>query len=145
MANFWFDDVKRAVMAGEIDLTSDVIHVLLLRDTTNADVSADAVFVSDITVLNEFDGANYARKTLSNKTVTLAASVGTFDDTADITWTALGAGTDPVQSVLVIKFVTNDTDSPVLFHLDQGTNLPFTPNGGDVVNAWNGAGIATLT
>jgi hypothetical protein len=56
-------------------------------------------------------------------------------DAADITYVA--ATGDPCEALLIYKFVTVDSDSPLLLYIDTATGLPVTLNGGDVVVTWD--------
>jgi len=68
---------------------------------------------------------------------------GTFDGT-DITYTAV-TGNTVEAIVLYRKNAGANTTWPLIAYLDTGhTGLPFTPNGGDAVIAWNASGIFKL-
>jgi len=70
----------------------------------------------------------------------------TFDGD-DVTFTAV-ANTGVTGNALVLyrKNAGANTTWPVIVFLDDGdvTNLPVTPNGGDITVAWNASGIFTL-
>jgi len=68
---------------------------------------------------------------LSSKT-----STGGVADATDITFTAVAAG--PSCAHLVIyKDTGSAATSPLIAVIDSATNLPVTPNGGDINVAWD--------
>ena len=71
----------------------------------------------------------------SDQSLTLidAASDGVCD-AADITYATVAAG-DPTQGVILYKFVSNDAGSTPICFLEFTD--PVTPNGGDIVIAWD--------
>lgn len=146
MASKVYNEFKYRLLKGDINLSSGTIKAALLSTNTTADTeNSSKAYVGDIGTLDEFDGANYARKTLSNKTFSKSdgSSLGKF--TADnLTWTALGAGTRGVQGVLLLNYVTNDAASHLIsWHEYSSTK---TMDGSDFTSTWDGTnGIITLT
>lgn len=68
---------------------------------------------------------------------------GTFDG-ADVTLTAV-SGNSVEALVIYHSNAGAAATSRLIAYLDTGvTNLPFTPNGGDVTITWDAAGIFTL-
>jgi hypothetical protein len=61
-------------------------------------------------------------------------------DAADLTWTAIGAGTRAIQGAVVYQFITNDAASIPLIYIDSG-GFPKTATGGDIQLQWNTEGI----
>lgn len=145
MASFVYTPAKGDLLRGGFDFTSDDIRVAALMTNTTADTDQDEEFVADIGTLDEMDGANYARKALASETVTddTTNNRGEFD-AADITWTALGAGTRQIAGLLLFKFVTNDAASPNIAWIDTG-GFPISANGGDITVQWNAEGILQTT
>lgn len=144
MSNFVFTEALEEHAKGSINLATDDIRVMLVMSNTTADVEGsggvDATTLSAIT-LDEYDGANYARKALANESVTKDATnnKGVFD-ADDVTWSALGVGTRQAQAALIFKNVTNDADSIPLYYVDTG-GFPFAGNGSDVTLQWASTGI----
>jgi hypothetical protein len=71
---------------------------------------------------------------------------GTFQDSGavSITFSAVPAGT-AIESLVIYKWNTTASDSHVVAYLDTNvTNLPVTPNGGDITITWDTSGIFTL-
>lgn len=140
-----YTPAKAKLLSGDIDLNTDDIRVLMVMSNTTADTETDAEFVGSITTLDECDGANYARVTLTGEAVAadLANDRGEFDAN-DISWTNLGAGTRNNVALVVFKFVTNDAASPLIAYIDSG-GFPFNGSGINVSVAWNAEGILQLT
>lgn len=147
MANFIYNEAKRALAEGEIDLGTggNDIRVILVMTNTTADTEDDANTISGFTTLDEADGANYARKVLANEVVNEDAANNRAEFDADnITWSALGVGTRNYAGMIVYKHVTNDTDSIPLAYIDTG-GFPFAGNGSDVTVTWNAEGIIQVS
>ena len=133
MANALYSASREGFLAGEIDWDTAVIKVALVRSYT---FSASHKFVSDVTgasgVLHVTSAA------LASKTVT-----GGTADAADVTFTAVASNASG-HSLLVFQAsaVTGGADvaassQRLIAYIDTGTNLPITPNGGDVTVAWD--------
>ncbi len=145
MASFVYNEIKRALAEGEIDLGSggDDIRVALVMSNTTADTEDDADVIDDFTTLDEYDGANYVRKALANEAVAEDAGNDRAEfDADDVTWSALGAGTRQCVGAVLYKHVTDDTDSVPIAFIDLAD---FDGNGGDVTVQWNAEGILQVT
>lgn len=145
MASFVYTHAKYLLATGAIDFTSDDMRVLIVMTNTTADTEKDVEFVDDFTTLDEYDGSSYARKALASEAVNQddANDRAEFDAT-DIQWATLGAGTRQAQAMVLIKHVTDDTDSLPIAYIDTG-GFPFSGNGGNVDVTWNAEGILQLT
>jgi hypothetical protein len=146
MANFVYNEIKRALFEAEIDLNAtDDIRVLLVMTNTTADTEDDKDTISAFTTLDEYDGSGYARQALTGEAVAEDAANDRAEfDGGDATFTTLGAGTRSCQAAIVFKHVTNDTDSVPIAYIDTG-GFPFAGNGGDVTIQWNAEGILQQT
>lgn len=147
MASFVYSDFKRAILAGEINMGSggnDIREMLVMTNTT-ADTQEDSKFISDFTTLDEYDGANYARKAYANEAVAVdnPNNRGEFD-ADDVTYTSLGAGTRQAQARVIYKHVGADSANLVIAFVDTG-GFPFTGNGGNVVVTMNVEGLLQAT
>lgn len=142
---FTYNEAKRAIASGEIDFASDDIRALLVMSNTTADTDDDVNTISGITTLDEFGGANYARKALTGEAVSEDAgnNKATFDADNPV-WTALGNGARQIAGVVIYKHVTNDADSVPLFYMDGGS-FPFDPGGADVTLQFPGGIVANFT
>lgn len=136
MANALFTPAREGFLAGEIDWDTAVIKIALVRAYTFAGTHK---FVSDVTTAGGI--LHVTSAALTAKTVTGGAA-----DAADVTFTAVTANASG-HGVLVFQSsaVAGGADvaataQRVIAWFDTGTNLPVTPNGGDVTVAWdNGA------
>lgn len=150
MPSSWTNAAVTALANGGLDLDTNTLKVILLRNTyTN---NQDHGAISDI-VAHECTATNYVggfggagRKTLSTPTVTRddANNRVVFDAVDPATWTALGGATNnALRYVAVVRETTSDALSIVIALLDFGADL--TTNGGDVSVAFNATGIGTIT
>lgn len=146
MASFVYTEAKEQLLQGLLDFDApNDFRILLLMSNTTADTEEDVSFVDEITTLDECDGANYARKSLASDAVSKDTTNNRGEyDAADISWTALGAGTRSNVAMQLIKHVTNDADSIPIGYIDTG-GFPFAGNGGDVSVTWNAEGILQAT
>lgn len=132
MANALFDPGREGFLAGEIDWDTAVIKVALIRGYT---FSASHKFVSDVTGAGATLHATSAA--LASKAVTNGVA-----DAADVTFSAVSANANG-HSLLIFQSSAVGggadvaaTAQRVIAYLDTGTNLPVTPNGGDITVAW---------
>ncbi len=136
MANALYPLAREGFLAGEIDWDTAVIKAVLVRSYTYAGTHK---FVSDVTGAGGV--LHGTPQTLGTKTVTQGTA-----DAADITFTAVASNASG-HAVLVYQASAVGggadvaaTAQRVIAYFDTGTNLPVTPNGGDVTIAWdNGA------
>lgn len=143
MANFVFTGAKAQILGGTIDFDTNDLRAILCMTNTDAVTQQDATLVSGI-LLDEMDGANYARIALVNEAINTDNPNNRAEFDADnITWTALGAGTRAVAGLIIYKHVTTDADSIPIIWIDDV--FPFTANGGDLTINWNAEGILQAT
>lgn len=121
----------------------------LLEFTANNDLDGQTVKVALVTAGYTYSAANQyyssvsgsalgTPQTLNNKTFT----DGVFD-ADDVTFTAVTGS--QVVSLVVFIDTGNAATSPLVAFIDTGvTNLPVTPNGGDISITWNATGIFAL-
>ena len=145
MASLVNNYFKQRVAEGEIDLDADTLKILLVMTNTTADTEANIQTLDGYTTLDEMDGSNYEVKTLGSLTHALDTGNNRFElDEADVTYTALGAGTRNVQGVLLYKHVdgTDAHDQPIAF-IEFGSSL--SADGSDVTISWDAEGLLQLT
>lgn len=144
MSNFWYLEAILAVTKKEIDLTpstGDSIRALLVMDNSTADTDVSAKFIDDFTVFDEMNGSGYVRKVITTTSIGIDAPNSRVELIANNSvWSALGAGSRDVKASVIFKFVTDDSDSPVLAYVDTG-GFPFTATGADFTINWNAEGI----
>jgi hypothetical protein len=121
----------------------------LLQFTANNNLSAGTVKVALVTAGYTYSAANQFYSSVSASVVGTPQTIGskTFTDGVfdggNVTFTAV-TGSQVVSLVLYIDTGSAAT-SPLVAFLDTGvTNLPVTPNGGDITITWNASGIFAL-
>jgi hypothetical protein len=143
MASFFYTDFRRGLLSGEFDLhtAGDDIRELLVMTNTTADTQEDSKFISDITTLDEYDGASYARKAYTGEVVAAdnTNNRGEFD-AADVQYATLGVGTRQAQARIIYKHVGADSANLLIAFVDSG-GFPFDGNGGNVDVVMNAEGI----
>jgi hypothetical protein len=139
MTSHWFDKALTNLINSYMVSGATVKAILCMTNTT-ADTVFNAATVSALT-LDECDGTNYSRQTLSslNAIQDDPDTEGVFDAN-DITFASLGAGSRASQGVLLMKFGTSDSDSVPLVWVEFSS--PVTHDGTDFSVVWNSSGIA---
>lgn len=121
MANAIYPLYKEALLSGtsNTDMSAGTVKVALV-DTGTYTYSAAHEFLSDLS------GVVGTAQTLGTKTFT----DGAFDS-ANPTWTAVSGST--VEALVIYIDTGVAGTSRLICYLDTGqTNLPVTPNGGDI-------------
>jgi len=121
----------------------------LLQFTANNNLSAGTVKVALVTAGYTYSSANQFYSSVSASVVGTPQTIGskTFTngvfDGDNVNFTAV-TGSQVVSLVLYIDTGSAAT-SPLVAFIDTGvTNLPVTPNGGDITITWNASGIFAL-
>lgn len=150
MASIWTNKGVYLVMSGQVDLDGTTGMKMMLLKNTLTPAKTDN-FASDISA-HECTATNYTggfggvgRKALTSRTVTEddTNNRGAFD-AADLTWTALGGGTNnTLRHTATIVEITSDAASPVLFYNDMGADQ--NTNGSDFSIVVAAAGLALIT
>ena len=133
MANAIYPKYKEAILqsAANSNMSSGTVKVALV-DTGTYTYSAAHEFYSSVS------GVVGTPQTIGTKTLTN----GVFDGD-NVTYTAVSGATCEAL-IIYIDTGTAGTSRLVAF-LDTGiTNLPVTPNGGDINVTWNASGIFAL-
>lgn len=139
MANALYPKFKQRLIAAAslttttpIDMSSDTIKIALIDTGVYTYNTADEFWSS------ASSAAVGTAQTLTSKTFTS----GVFD-AADATFSALTGNS--IEALIVYKDTGSAATSPLIAYLDTGvTNLPLTPDGGDVVIQFSASGIFTL-
>lgn len=121
----------------------------LLQFTANNNLSSGTVKVALVTAGYTYSSSDQYYSSVSASAVGTPQTIGskTFTngvfDGADVTFTAV-TGSQVVSLVLYID-TGNAATSPLVAFIDTSvTNLPVTPNGGDIAITWNASGIFAL-
>lgn len=131
MANALYDKGREGFLDGSIDWDTDTIKECLVRGY--AVNLATHQFLSDIT---GGGGGTIVSTSAALASKTVAAGVA---DAADVTHSAVPAGA-AIPYIIIYKDTGVAGTSRLIAYIDTATNLPVTPNGGDITVAWdNGA------
>lgn len=121
----------------------------LLEFTANNDLDGQTVKVALVTAGYTYSSSDQYYSSVSASVVGTPQTLGskTFTDgvfdAADVLFTSV-SGSQVVSLVIYID-TGNAATSPLVAFIDTGvTNLPVTPNGGDIAIAWNASGIFAL-
>lgn len=121
----------------------------LLQFTANNNLSAGTVKVALVTSGYTYSATDQFYSSISASVVGTPQTIGTKTftngvfDGADVTFSAV-TGSQVTRLVIYIDTGSAAT-SPLVAYLDTGvTNLPVTPNGGDIAITWNASGIFAL-
>lgn len=146
MASIVFTRFKQDLAQGEFDLdvSGDDIRVSLHMTNTDCDTLRDTALNSSFNANNgdEFDGSGYSAGGAALTSEAVNEDTGNDRaefDAADLTFSALSAGTRAIQGALVYKFTTNWNSSQPICWVDFPSTV--TANGGDIVISWNAEGI----
>lgn len=121
----------------------------LLEFTANNDLDGQTVKVALVTAGYTYSAAHQFYSSVSASVVGTPQTIGskTFTngvfDGADVTFTAV-SGSQAVSLVVYIDTGSAATSPLVAFIDTSVTNLPVTPNGGDITITWNASGIFAL-
>lgn len=133
MANAIYPKYKEAILqsAANSNLSAGTVKVALV-DTGTYTYSAAHEFYSSVT------GVVGTPQTIGSKTLTN----GVFDG-ADVSFTAVTGAT--VEALIIYIDTGTAGTSRLVAFIDTGvTNLPVTPNGGNIDITWNASGIFAL-
>ena len=121
----------------------------LLQFTANNNLSSGTVKVALVTSGYTYSSTDQFYSSVSASVVGTPQTIGskTFTngvfDGSDVTFTAV-TGSQVTRLVIYIDTGSAAT-SPLVAYIDTGvTNLPVTPNGGDIGITWNASGIFAL-
>lgn len=130
MASGLYDKGREGFLDGSIDWDTDDIRIILI-DVADYTVNlATHDFLDDVPA-----GARVATSgALASKTVTAGVA-----DAADVTLTAVTG--DVSEAIVIYKHTGVAGTSRLIAYIDTASSgLPVTPNGGDIVIAWD-AGV----
>lgn len=150
MATFVYNKAAKEIAGGDIDLLTDTIKVMLVTSSYVANRDDDYVDEggADDPIDHEIVATNYTagwggagRKALASKTVTEDDANDRAEfDADDLTWTALGNGSNAtIAAAIVVKEGgANDTTSLLIAYLDVADLLT---NGNDYKLLFDAEGI----
>lgn len=131
MANALYPLAKQEALKGNLNLSTGTVKVALV-DTGTYTYSAAHQYYSSVT------GVVGTPQTINTKTFTN----GVFDGD-DVTFTAVTGNT--VEALILYIDTGSAATSQLIAYLDTGiTNMPVSPNGGNISITWNASGIFAL-
>lgn len=129
MANALYDLGREGFLNADIDWSADNIRIILIDAADYTVNLATHDFLDDVPA-----GARVATSgNLASKTSTAGVA-----DAADVTLSAVTG--DPSEAIIIYQHTGTEATSRLIAYIDTATNLPITPNGGDITVTWdNGA------
>lgn len=125
MANVFYAKGKEAILSGSINFITDTIKVALIKNDYAQNITTDQYYT---VIAASVIGTPI---TLSTKTV----ANGIFD-AADVTWSAVAAGSTS-EGVVIYKDTGSNATSPLIAYIDVITGFPLATNGGDITVQWD--------
>lgn len=134
MANALYPKWKEGLIQASANTSLTGTLKVALVDTGTYTYSASHQFYSSVS------GVAGTPVTLASKTYTNGVL-----DAADITFTAVSNGSVTCEALILYIDTGSAATSPLVAFMDTGiTNMPVTPNGGDITVTWNASGIFAL-
>ena len=136
-----YNNGKKNLMNGSIDLDTDTIKVALFTSSYTPNIDTDNDF-ADISA-NEISGTGYTAggATLANKSVTADTTddEGVFD-ADDVTWST---ATITARYAVVYKSTGTPANDLLICYVDFGSNQ--SSSASDFTIQWNAEGIVNIT
>lgn len=123
MANIFYPKGKEAFATKLVDWVGDDIRGIIV-DSADYTYSAAHDNLDDVPV-----AARVSTSALASKTATNGELVA-----ANTTFSAVTG--DPSEAIILYQHTGVESTSRLLIYIDSATNLPFTPQGNDVVVNW---------
>lgn len=139
MANGLFASYRTVVLSAPPNLSSATLRLMGVDHADDTPVLATDDFINDIASAARVP-ALASCPALGSKTLGVVAA-GVFDAT-DSTFTALSG--DQFESLLIFEDSGVESTSDLIAFWDTATGLPCTPNGADLLVAYNASGIFTF-
>lgn len=129
MANALYDAGREAFLNADIDWTADNIRLILIDSADYTVNLSTHDFLDDVPApARVATSGNFSSKT----------STAGVADAADVTLSAVTG--DPSEAIVIYQHTGTESTSHLIGYIDSATNLPVTPNGGDITIQWdNGA------
>jgi hypothetical protein len=125
MANALYDTGRNAFLRGDLSWNSHTFKVVLLSSSYTVNLTSHQYLTS-------IPGG--ARVATSSALTTSLPGAGVAD-ASDITFTSV-TGSEVTQFV-VYRDTGTEATSQLVAYFDTATNLPITPNGGDISITWS--------
>lgn len=126
MADGLYDYGREGFLAGDIDWDGDNIKIMLIDEADDVpDLALDQDLADRAAPSRVATSGNLASKTV-------AAGVA---DAANVTFSAVTG--DEAESIDIYQDSGVEATSRLIANIDSATNLPVTPNGGDITVQWD--------
>lgn len=126
MANALFAKGRQSFLEGAINWDTDDIRVILV-DT--------GAYTVDLAAHNALDDIAGGARIAVSSTLTSTTTTDGVADATDVSFTSVTGTT--VEALVIYKHTGVEATSLLIAYMDTGSNLPFTPNGGDVTIQWS--------
>lgn len=140
MADHVFTPALALLVAGSLN----DLRMALLSTNTTADTEVDAENPADVTTLDEFDGAGYARQALTGEAVNVDLANDRAEiDANDPTFPAMANGTRQIQGWMILQNV-DGTNANDLNKFYQDFSSTINPGGSSLQVQFNAEGIVQV-
>lgn len=141
MASFAYNVAGKALLDKLLAGAAPTLRIRLVMTNTTVDTENDAKdSLDDFTTMDTHDGSGYVDKTLASITTAQDdANNRSTLDCADVTWTALGAGTRAIEGAILFLENSGAESGRIPLAFFDTTNI--SSNGGDVTLTINSAGL----
>lgn len=135
MANGLYDAAREGFLGGDLDWDAGTVKVSLID-------AAD--YTRNLTTHDFWDDVPSGARVATSGALTTKTKAAGVADADDVTWSAV-TGDVSEEVVGFIDTAGADSTDPLLFDMDTfSSGMPVTPNGGNIVIAWNASGIFKL-
>ena len=130
MANALYDKARNGFLKGDISWKDggDTFRAYLV------DLEGGIGYTPDLAA-DEFLSDIPAAALVAFIALAPADPVAGVADAPDVTFLAVTGAV--CEAIVIVKWVTEAADSPLIAYIDTATGLPVTPNGGDIQVVWD--------
>jgi hypothetical protein len=130
VANALYDKARNGFLRGDISWKSggNTFRAYLV------DIQGGTGYTVDLAA-DEFLSHIPAGALVSYIALAPADPTGGVADAPDVTFLAVTGAV--CEAIVIVKWVTQASDSPLIAYIDTATGLPVTPNGGDIAITWD--------
>jgi hypothetical protein len=130
MANALYDKARNGFLRGDISWKNggDTFRAYLV------DIQGGTGYTKDMAA-DEFLSAIPAAALVSYIALAPADPAAGVADAPDVTFLAVTGSV--CEAIVIVKWVSEAADSPLVAYIDTATGLPVTPNGGDIQVVWD--------
>jgi hypothetical protein len=146
VANFIYNEFKRALAAGEIDWETATVKVMLVRTGSTAGSERSADNLAAFTTINRYNGSGYADQAVTGRVLQENAGANRVELLAgNTTFPTLNGLTPPNEAIGAVYYVEfSGSDAGRMPAIWFDSSFPFNGSGSDVTLRPNAAGLAQL-